>query len=831
MRTVLIALFGIVLPAVTLAIELSNGMCAEVFFNPIPTLWHIALVAAVPALNLLALVVTQAQWRAWRGPMLWANAVALGIALVYALAFAPISPIAVFAILVYGMGLLPLSPLCAVFCGLALRGRLRRMVAPAVAETPAAETGEAPLPPMPIPHCPPAVPPRPWRSLLVGGAVGVLMVLALEARITLTLVGLDMAASDDHGRETRGVDLLRRVGDRDVLLRACYGNMLRSDGPLSLFGGSHTMFGAMTADVPADAARRVYFRVTGEAYNAVPPPKGVSKLVWDDFDFDEDLGGNAVAGRLRGLSLASSRIDSKIYADAAVSYTEWTLVFHNEYRDQREARAQILLPPGGVVSRVTLWIDGEPREAAFAGSAQVRDAYKKVVAQRRDPVLVTWAGNDRVLVQCFPVPPNGDMKIRLGITAPLVLPNAETAALQMPSFAERNFSVASRDIHSLWIESDRECQKFPQKLRQGKADEGDHEKGEKDAKSEKSLTHVVRGTLADDDLTSPDSAIVVPRRSDAVESWTPDTADPKLHVVQNIVAQLPLSQQAAKQRLIVVVDGSCGIRESLDAVVEALASTPDDVDLRILVAGDTVTDVSDASRTDRGPQSLAVRLRAATTPGGCDNAAGLLSAFDETAPGHGEVVWIHAAQPVPFLSAASVVQWLERDRKLAIYDVPVATGPNRLVEQLGVLGCLRTVPRFGALGEDLKTLLARLSGREKTYRFERRAVEGKPPESPRASSHLARLWAADQVAALAKTGRAADRAKAVQLAAAHQLVTQVSGAVVLENQKQYDDANLKPVDPDTAPNLPEPATWIILLTALPWMLWKAWRRRGSHIKP
>ncbi len=77
----------------------------------------------------------------------------------------------------------------------------------------------------------------------------------------------------------------------------------------------------------------------------------------------------------------------------------------------------MILPPGGVVSRLTLWVDGEEREAAYAGRAKVKKAYKKVVERRRDPVLVTTCGKDRILVQCFPVPSNGGtMKIKVGIT-------------------------------------------------------------------------------------------------------------------------------------------------------------------------------------------------------------------------------------------------------------------------------------------------------------------------------------------------------------------------------------------------------------------------------
>ena len=54
---------------------------------------------------------------------------------------------------------------------------------------------------------------------------------------------------------------------------------------------------------------------------------------------------------------------------------------------QREARAELALPPGGVVSRVTLWIDGVEREAAFAGRDATRRAYERVV---RAAAIRSW---------------------------------------------------------------------------------------------------------------------------------------------------------------------------------------------------------------------------------------------------------------------------------------------------------------------------------------------------------------------------------------------------------------------------------------------------------
>ncbi len=172
-------------------------------------------------------------------------------------------------------------------------------------------------------------------------------------------------------------------------------------------------------------------------------------------------------GELRGrgqpdLSLASSRIDGSFDPDAALGYLEWTMVFKNTASFQQEARARLALPPGGVVSRLTLWVNGEEREAAFAERGKVQAAYDAVVRTRRDPVLVTTNGGDIVNVQCFPVQPNGEMKIRLGVTAPMQIEMTNMSAskeahseawMRLPYFIERNFRVDDNVTHSVWIES------------------------------------------------------------------------------------------------------------------------------------------------------------------------------------------------------------------------------------------------------------------------------------------------------------------------------------------------------------------------------------------
>ena len=85
------------------------------------------------------------------------------------------------------------------------------------------------------------------------------------------------------------------------------------------------------------------------------------------------------------------------------------------------------------------------------------------------------------------------------------------------------------------------------------------------------------------------------------------------------------------------------------------------------------------------------------------------------------------------------------------------------------------------------------------------------------SLHLARLWARDEVLRLLA---ARQIEAAVQLAAQYQIVTLVSGAVVLETKEQYQQTGLEPADPATVPAIPEPASRWFWLAGLV-LLWLA----------
>jgi hypothetical protein len=486
---------------------------------------------------------------------------------------------------------------------------------------------------------------------------------------------------------------------------------------------------------------------------------------------------------MRGLTLAGSRLDGTVDARAAIGYVEWTFEFANASQTEREARAEIVLPPGGVVSRVTLWIDGVEHEATFAGRDVTRRAYERVVRRRRDPVLVTTTAPDRVLVQCFPVPPNGGrMKTRIGITAPLQLATRAAGTLVLPYFAQRNFSVPASVKHAILVDS-----------------------------KDRFLTQAAP-MVAEPATPAPFARVTVER-----PAGTPDVAWAADRTLAGSASQAAIVRQTlrtqaipAPSRLVIVIDGWAAMKDAAAGIAAALAEIPAALPVALTIAGDDIVDYA----------SPAAAFTGADFAGGADSLPALVAAWDVAAAQSGSaVLWIHGPQPVLLASPEPLRQRIERPRdRPPIYAFAALGGENLVLTSLSDVAGAHIVPRLSAGADGLVAFLRTLDGSSARIVADRARDTGAVPDSgTQTSDHLARLWARDRIAELLRgtagmPATPAQRQEALALAGRYHLVTPVSGAVVLESQAQYDEAGLTPADGSQVPTVPEPGTWALILS-------------------
>jgi len=313
------------------------------------------------------------------------------------------------------------------------------------------------------------------------------------------------------------------------------------------------------------------------------------------------------------------------------------------------------------------------------------------------------------------------------------------------------------------------------------------------------------------------------RPAEAKRAWTRDTREAEGSIIRQAIAA---TRGTPPDRVILVVDGTQGMDAYYGAISAALTNLPPDIDFAILLARDGCEEVVPLQK---GNAALYAQpgLRKLHSTGGHDNIAALTRACELAASGKvGAVVWVHGPQPVALDSAEELRQLFERSsRPPTLLAVQTHPGPNRVLEKLDGLKPVRAVLRLGDLGDDLARLFKSWRNNSDTLEITRERV-GPPsaearPEGTETLMQLARLWAADEVSRLCA---ARQPAEAMNVATRYQLVTPVSGAVVLETQAQYQGAGLQPVPVDSVPVVPEPSADGLLLLGL---LLLAARHRSS----
>lgn len=104
-------------------------------------------------------------------------------------------------------------------------------------------------------------------------------------------------------------------------------------------------------------------------------------------------------------------VKSEIKDQVCTTYVDQ--VFVNEGRREMEATYLFPLPPGAVVNKFTLRADGQEILARLLDKDEAQRIYEDIVRRRKDPALLTYAGNNAYQARIFPIPPGGERRIEL----------------------------------------------------------------------------------------------------------------------------------------------------------------------------------------------------------------------------------------------------------------------------------------------------------------------------------------------------------------------------------------------------------------------------------
>lgn len=789
---------AVLLPLLAIAVETQLQVLSGCVLSPTRSWGQFLALLAVP-FSLAAAEVLLSRNGASRKALGWAaflNGYAITLSLLYILSSWHIILMSTFAILIGGIGLIGWSPLFAFGAGLAQLVKVLKKRQKLMPQVRFSGVGLA----------------------MAGVVVALLVAAGVQARQFMVIKTYEQAYEASGNEQQELVKRLRWLRAEPELHQACYGKFPQT----GLFPNQRTS----DSDASYKRDRELYYLVTGQAYNSKeleptglkfrrrhePPAQTDWQTQWIN---DSEIGGSRVGTRVPGLSLQSSTIDGEVTQGPGVAYLEWIMEFRNDSNRQREARAQLALPPGAVPSLLTLWIEGEERQAAYSSVQKVREAYRSVaVVQRRDPALLTMSGPDRALLQCFPILPQSTMKVKVGITIPLKA-QGEQAWLRLPYLAERNFSIDQEFEHGVWISADAPVRHSNDGWRNGQTDSG----------------FSVRGPLDETALQTAGSASLAVDAPEATGRFHArlDTMNATMRW------ETPLSPESS--RVILVVDGSVPMRSAMIDWQGLVNAFPEGIEINAMVATAIPEVWREAPVTIEGHrEELGNWLESTTFEGGGDPVPALELAWDSAAEVENSTIcWIHAAQPVLLEPVDGLAQRL-RNRPAPpagngprLLHTQVVPGPHTVINQLTDIAGIEPVLLVSDMQETLESMAKHLSGETLVRRY---ALGSELAGQGQATTdHLARLAIYEHVRHEARSDDEDARVAAGKLAAAAKLITPLSGAVVLERREQYKDHGLDVPGEEVEgiPSVPEPEEWALLLIAAGGLGLLLWRRRHTQV--
>ncbi len=586
---------------------------------------------------------------------------------------------------------------------------------------------------------------------VLGGLLSMLFVFTPVVRSSFVQSLLMQAKQGPENDRTKAISTLRSIATPEDLRPVKH--------PISGFALASLLVSDRGLDTGTDQDKDVFFRITGQPFEDLSV----------ESDANSSLLSSSVGENIPGLSLANSNISGRLDASTLSSSVDWTLGFHNSTSSSQEARAEIRIPDGAVVSRVTLWVNGEERPGIISPTFSAGRVYASENTSTRAPLLVTMPVANRILVRCFPIPAcGGGTKMHIAFKIPLETADGKICSMELPKLISSNF--AQRKRHRINLQSRDVLVQNTSALVAGKNASGF------------TLSGIIKPNT--DEINS-----VVVRRNTKVS----DTAviDPRSAEKRYIVSQFREIGTPAAASLSVVVDCSSALKNEVPRIKEILAALPDRLKPTVYFAAER--EATDDIKTEISGMSLKEAQKALSSEaffGGQNNHEIIREVLERTAEQpHGGVLWIHGPQPTTQnLSESNAIDLVNPVR---LYDLQFGSGANNSVlsaikseDISSLISCQSLRGELTANVNDLEKLVAGLETATKKFTVQRKIVADSTPISiigdRLSSEQVAALWAGQQVTTLIENG---GKVAALKVAEKYGILSEVSGAVVVDSDR------------------------------------------------
>lgn len=121
------------------------------------------------------------------------------------------------------------------------------------------------------------------------------------------------------------------------------------------------------------------------------------------------------------VEVRSLSADVDVTGMVAVTSVEQT--FYNPCPRQLEGTYIFPLPEGAAVDRFSMEINGKETTGEMLDAGEARRIYEAIVAKMRDPGLLEYCGDRMFRARVFPIPPNGEVRVKLSFSQALTADN------------------------------------------------------------------------------------------------------------------------------------------------------------------------------------------------------------------------------------------------------------------------------------------------------------------------------------------------------------------------------------------------------------------------